>query len=110
MEAPGMNRLPDDVLHRFIKLLKDMRPTIDPTVEHTRQRPNMLLTLMRVCPRFHNLIISYIYTPSITITDPSKFFFGLNRPSPNGCVPKKYRLKMIKKITFAYPHTTGRDG
>ncbi|WWC85311.1 uncharacterized protein L201_000173 [Kwoniella dendrophila CBS 6074] len=81
-----------------------MRPKIDPTVKNLRQRPNMLLVLMRVSSRFHNLLIPYIYTQSVIITEPAKLFYGINLSPPNGCLSKIDKLKCFKEVKFAFPY------
>ncbi|WVQ70300.1 uncharacterized protein L199_008526 [Kwoniella botswanensis] len=102
--SSSLHQLPDEVLLRIIKFLRNMRPSLDPTrPEQGRQRPNMLLVLMRVSARFHNLIIPYIYTPSVIITEPAKFFYGTGLPPATGCMPKRDRLRLIKNVTFAFP-------
>ncbi|WWD10352.1 hypothetical protein V865_008487 [Kwoniella europaea PYCC6329] len=102
--SSSLDQLPDEVLLRIINFLRNMRPSLDPRREERgRQRPNMLLILMRVSARLHNLIIPYIYTPSVIITEPAKFFYGICLPPATGCMPKRDRLRLIKCVSFAFP-------
>ncbi|OCF55209.1 hypothetical protein L486_07322 [Kwoniella mangroviensis CBS 10435] len=102
--SSSLNQLPDDVLLRIITFLRNMRPALDPRREERgRQRPNMLLILMRVSARLHNLIVPYIYTSSVIIDAPATFFYGISLSPPMSCMTKRDRLRLIKCITFSFP-------
>ncbi|OCF72063.1 hypothetical protein I204_07327 [Kwoniella mangroviensis CBS 8886] len=108
--SSSLDQLPDDVLLRIIIFLRNMRPTLDPRREERgRQRPNMLLILMRVSARLHNLIVPYVYTSSVIITAPATFFYGISLSAPKGCMPKRDRLRLIKSVTFAFPFKVSSD-
>ncbi|WWD01617.1 hypothetical protein V866_008562 [Kwoniella sp. B9012] len=109
--SSSVRQLPDEVLLRIINFLRDVRPPLNPTKEKQgRQRPHMLLVLMRVSARLHNLMIPYIYTSSAIITEPAKFFYGIGLPPATGCMPKGDRLRLIKCVTFAFPFKVPSEG
>ncbi|WRT66938.1 uncharacterized protein IL334_003903 [Kwoniella shivajii] len=88
VRGSGGARLPDDVLIQIFKLLQQSKSTI----------------IIRGQTRYYNLIVPLIYTKRMTITQPAKFFYGIDHIPTNGRQPKYLHLSGIRNLIFDFPN------